>query len=348
MTDRSGGWFLVNFNTALFSTLLAVFVASPSIADDRLQIQGIVGGDNVVVMMDARTGPDEGDCTNDRIKRSTGDTSLGNVRSRGRCNSQIAILSANNAMLLEAPIRKRWTDATGEIHTVTLEPIIDVPVSVWIVNDADARAAVNDMARANLLFDRNKVGVQFVPTFKNKSGDPNAVRIINAGIHVTDDEEYQCKDLSGLRRSAFFTPKTLNVYYVKQIMTGKNCAIKKLDGLPRGDGNITYIGTLGNRATLAHEFGHAFGLRPGELGGHTNPDGDHLPGFGPDNIMTGEGSTDRKHFSLGQVFRMNTHVDRWGGTMLIKNGFRRGPGRECPPLAENKNCPALRTDWDRP
>ena len=42
------------------------------------------------------------------------------------------------------------------------------------------------------------------------------------------------------------------------------------DGDIKGDANITFIGGNANLATLAHEIGHAFGLRPGDQGGHTN------------------------------------------------------------------------------
>jgi hypothetical protein len=61
--------------------------------------------------------------------------------------------------------------------------------------------------------------------------------------------------------------------------------------------------------------------------------------------MQGAGSPLRNHFSLGQVFRMNTQRDVWGGTMLIENGLRPGPGRECPPSDGSAKCPALQTDW---
>jgi hypothetical protein len=334
-------------DSVVLRLVLTGLVASSAIAEDRLKIEGIADGDNVVVMMDARKGPGMGGCGNDQISRSTGDSVLGNLRSPERCNSEIAILSANNAMLLETSVTT-WTNEAEDVHTSRLKPIIDVPVIVWIANRADVDKAVDHMARANLLYERNKVGVRFKPTYKNVSGDRDAVRIINAGIGHSDDGEYECQDIRGLRESPFYIAKTLNVYYVKRTITGRNCAIKSPVGMARGDGNITYIGTLSNRATLAHEFGHAFGLRPADLGGHTNPGDEHLPGFGPDNIMTGGGLSARKHFSAGQVFRMNTHADRWGGTMLIDNGLRSGPGRKCPPLTENAKCPALSADWARP
>ena len=63
--------------------------------------------------------------------------------------------------------------------------------------------------------------------------------------------------------------------------------------------------SIANIATLAHEIGHAFGLRPANSGGHTNG----VAGFGDNNIMWGGGPPTRNVFSLGQAFRMNTHTE---------------------------------------
>ncbi len=342
----------------LHPLLLIVLIAwpptvVPQLLQDRLRVQGIIGGDNVVVMMDARTSTGAGDCRNDRVVRSTGNIRLGNLLSPAGCNSEIAIFSKNNAMLLETPV-DTWTNRPTDVHTATLEPIIKVPVSVWIAHATPGAKtkAEKDMARANLLYKRNKIGVKFVATFNDVSGDANAVTTIGDGVLAPTPTNISCTDaITALQASAFYTANRLNVYYVNLVFTGRNCAIKQtpqdcgnLAGYPEADGNITYIGTAANRASLAHEFGHAFGLRPGPCGGHT----DTVAGFGPENIMWGGGDGNRNLFTLGQVFRMNTHTDQWGGTMLIKNGLRLGPGRPCPPLTTNATCPALKTDWARP
>jgi hypothetical protein len=65
-------------------------------------------------------------------------------------------------------------------------------------------------------------------------------------------------------------------------------------------------------------------------------------GFTPENIMHGKGGSIRRYFSLGQTFRMNMQADRWGGTMLIENGLRPGPGRACPLDQKSTHvCPPL-------
>lgn len=308
---------------AFLSSLLLIGLTAcasagtPQPAEDRLGIEGIGSGD-VAVMIDAR-------------------------------NSEIAVFSSRHAMLLETPV-STWSDKPGDVHSVRLQPVIQVPVTVWIADSAAAARAVDEMNNANLLYMKNKVGLQFVPTYRDVSGNPHAVVAIGKGIGVLPTGSRECR-VEAVKENGFHTPKTLNVYYVSGNVaagpfTGRNCAITRTpDECPgtrfrKGDANVTYIGSQGNLATLAHELAHAFGLRPAPCGGHT----DGVAGFGPDNIMQGAGSPLRSHFSLGQVFRMNVHKDIWGGTMLIENGLRAGPGRECPTDKASDTCPALELD----
>ena len=295
---------------------------------DKLRVNNIgSGGENVVVMMDARN---SGGCTNDGVLRTTGLLNLGNLLAPAGCNSEIAIFARNNAMSWE-PSVATWTNVAGDLHTTNLAPVLNMPVSVWIANGAAAAQAVNDVANANLLYAQNKIGVQFTPTFNNISGNAAAVATIGTA---------SCGAVGPIQASAVYTPGVLNIYYVNGAFTGENCART----LPVGDGNISYVGTVANLATLTHEIGHAFGLRPAGSGGHTNL----VAGFGTNNIMWGGGLPTRDHFSLGQAFRMNTHTDMWGGTMLINDGLRPGPGRACVPNVTSNLCPALVLDWVRP
>jgi len=235
-----------------------------------------------------------------------------------------------------------------------MKPIIDVPLSVWIANAAAAEKAPLDVANATWIYRKNKVGVQFVPTYHLVSTEPRAVATIGKS----------CDSISWIRRSAWYTPNTLNIYYVENItpppalaalpgaqhLHGLNCD-RFGDGNIKGDANITFIRTRANLASLAHEIGHAFGLRPGPQGGHTN---NNVSGSGSNNVMwndryNGRFADTRDHFSLGQAFRMNTQFDEWGGTMLIANGLRPGPSRACPPLIPPSDiCPPLALDWSRP
>ena len=312
-------------------------------ADDELRIENIVGDDNAVVVMDSRASAGgTWWCSNDEVLRTKGELTVGQRDAPSGCNSEIAVFAKENAMALSFPA---WSDS-DDIHTMTMKPIIDVPVSVWITNASMEVRAPLDMANATWIYAQNKVGVQFIATYHLVSGDAKAVATIGKS----------CDSIGWIRRSAWYTPSTLNIYYVENIILppelarpgvldvpGLNCD-RFGDGRIKGDANITFISGSSNLPTLAHELGHAFGLRPGSQGGHSND----LRGFDPSNVMWGGGSPTRSHFSLGQAFRMNTQADEWGGTMLIANGLRAGPGRTCPPLTTSDICPPLALDWSRP
>jgi hypothetical protein len=225
-----------------------------------------------------------------------------------------------------------------------MKPIIEVPVSVWIANQDAWDLAPSEIDNATHIYRQNKVGVQFVATYQNVSSDARALATIGKS----------CDSIGWIRRSAWYTPNTLNIYYVKRITlppelggggaNGLTCD-RFGDGDIKGDANIIFIGPSPDSATVAHEIGHAFGLRPGNAGGHTGA----LEGMPRNNVMcTSNCVAPRDHFSLGQAFRMNTQSDEWGGTMLIANGLRPGPGRACPPLTTSNICPSLTLDWSRP
>jgi hypothetical protein len=318
---------------------------------DTLKIQNIVGGGNVIVMMDARK---NGACSNDVVRQSSGDTLLldnyVSNRSGGKCNAEIAIFAERNAMSLETDV-DTWTDQPGDVHTARLMPVIDVPVSIWIASADKAAAgkAREHIDLAEALFRANKVGVHFVPAINRLPDDK--IDAIARGVATRSNHDIYCTDqMSKVGASGFYTAKALNVYYVNVAITGRNCAIRDVPGdcdckcalgkPADGDANITYIGNKATATSLAHEIGHAFGLRPGNCAGHTND----VKGFGPDNIMWAGGGLKRKHFTLGQVFRMNTQQDKWGGSMLIGNGLRPEVKRKCPPNVTSDTCPALTTD----
>ena len=340
---------------AKLCALMALVAAAPlSIAQDKLRIQGIPGGESVVVMIRNAAG-----CGSEQILRSRGETTFGNLRPSPGCPIDLAIFSESNAMYFESPVNA-WTGASNEVHTVKLEPLIEVPVSVWVMDDATAVLARQDLAKAGDLFRRNRAGVRFagsVRKFSEVSADSSASRIVREGIRRdTASNDLVCEKLGAIRGREFNSPDRLNVYYVDDSFTGRNCAILATPSactgdaaaFPAGDGNISFIGTRATVVTLSHELGHAFGLRPSRCGAHTND----LPGFSKDNIMavpppnTPRDGDTRSSFSLGQVFRMNTQEDGWGGTMLIKNRSRQSPVRECPlNLPKSALCPALATPW---
>src|SRR5262249_47024232 len=144
-------------------------------------------------------------CRNDEVLRTTGELALGNVPAAAGCNSEIAVFAEGNAMALSFPA---WTDADRDIFTITMKPIIDVPVSIWIANEAAWERAPLDIANASWIYRKNKVGVQFVATYHPVFSDPKAVATIGKS----------CDSIGWIRRSAWYTPNTLNIYYVQNII----------------------------------------------------------------------------------------------------------------------------------
>jgi hypothetical protein len=330
----------------------------PASAQDTLKIEGIAPGDEVVVMLFGRTSAGCMNATSDPAKTTfstTGEVLLGNMLSKGRCRSQVAVFSKKHAMKWQ-PLN--WTDRRGDVRTIKLDPLIDAALNIWVTTDEQKAAAERHAQKAQDLFIENRVGVRLVWKVLKLSEVPgapsDAAKIVHDGL--SNDQFADCDGLGPIRKQPFYVAKTLNVYYVdRQQLAGRNCAIKVVpmdqdtcfksaqEDAVRADGNITFIGNKADPTTLAHELGHAYGLRPISCGAHASG-----PDF-PSNIMTPDDDStttaDRTKFTLGQVFRMNTHKDDWGGTMLIPNNIPKRVAQTCFPSQADRACPPLETPW---
>lgn len=353
------GPFVVNrFDWEFWIERCKIHTKPPTVQWDKLRITGLASGDDAVVMMDGRmsTGCQDGGLgtTSEQVFTSTGETTHPNILSPATgCNSELAIFSKNKAMKWE--INVPWSDSAGEIRTVALDPVIEPEVHIWVMNDAALATAQLHFDKARELYRDNRVGVLFKPNIR-KLPDATAMQIVRNSVHPVS---WDCLDLGPIKNTldpitnqpAFYTPKTLNIYYVDTAVGGKNCAIKTTPGgctydtsaHQPGDANITFLGTVASLTTLAHEIGHAYGLRPAACKGHL----DSIP----DNIMCSGGyCSNRSKLTLGQVFRMNTYADEgWGGTMLIHNNLSSRTGRLCKPNdLHTATCPALELRWPSP
>src|SRR5205823_5339393 len=134
---------------------------------------------------------------------TTGELALSNVPAAAGCNSEIAVFAEGNAMELSF---LAWKDSDGETNTIPLKPIITVPVSIWIAKQTDLAPA--EVANATLIYRKNKVGVQFAANIKDVSADATAVRTIGNS----------CASIGAIRSHQWYTPRTLNIYYVDQIV----------------------------------------------------------------------------------------------------------------------------------
>jgi hypothetical protein len=297
-----------------FSTHWIVGIC-PQLFEDTIKTSNNIGGDSAVILADYR----KAGCENDVLHRTTGSVGIGNAVTNGACNSEVSVFSDDNAMSFQPGVNT-WTGAIGDIHKVALKPVITVPVTVWVARAGAVAAATDDMANANLLYNQNNVGVQFDATINDVSGDPNAVATIGGTAG-------DCATAGALAGTAFHTADTLNIYYVNGAFTGVNCGANR---------NVNFLGTIANIASLPHEIGHAYSLRPSASGGHVN----NLPGFGNDNIMFAGGPATRSNFTVGQAFRLNVSDI----SMLNVNGDRTDPTRSCPPLTTDALCPDLALD----
>lgn len=328
----------------------------PTPAEDKLMVDGVAAGDEVSVMLYSRTSAGCKDGTSsaaDTTFSTTGEKWLENRLSAGSCRSEVGVFSKKHAMKWE-PLA--WTDLPGDTRTIKLDPLINAALNIWVATDAERELAEEHAQKAQDLFLANRVGVR-LDWKVEKLPNANAVQIVNSAVGA--DLFSDCLDLATIRNAvpSIYVANTLNVYYVNKTWTGRNCAIKivptscitspSAPHFVAADANITFIGTTANPTTLAHELGHAYGLRPATCSGHTNG----VAGFSSDNIMwpTNSSSTiPRTTLSLGQVFRMNTHGDGWGGTMLIRNNIPARVPQPCFPHLSGPACPQLKVPWPLP
>jgi len=357
LVEQFMGPFLVNRFSWTWVPLPCIKPPKPPVTEDVLKIEGIAAGEDVKVMLDARSTTDgcmDGGSTPERTFSSTGYTWLDNMRSPdASCRSEVAVFSQKYRMYWQS---LAWTNSLGDVRTVTPEPLIDAALNVWITDEAYRADAEDAAQKAHDLFLENRVGVNLVWNVQNVTAVPNAptnaVQIVSAG--VSDDLFADCLDLASIRAQPFYIANTLNVYYVNKPWTGRNCAIKKVPGLcitspsapdfVKADANITFIGLDANPTTLAHELGHAYGIRPAVCAGaHVAP-----PDFTAENIMFPSGSTSttpRSTLTLGQVFRMNTHSDGWGGSMMLQNNATGRMPQPCFPHLFSAACPRSKLPW---
>lgn len=312
--DQLSGQFIVNRFSSSFQ-LVPCRTVTPTITDN-IRLTSNTASDNAVILSDFRR---TSGCQNDVVHRAVTQRSVGSVVLNGACNSDVTVFSDDNAMSLQTNVTT-WTNSGGDLHTVNLAGMLTAPVTVWLATPGVLARAQGDVANANLLYNTNNVGVRFNATFNDVSGNNNAVNTIGGTAG-------DCNTAGGLAGTAFFTPGRLNIYYVNGAFTGVNCGANR---------NVSFIGTTANIASLPHEIGHAYALRPSNSGGHTNG----LAGFGNNNIMFGGGPATRDSFSVGQAFRINVSDI----SQLNLNGTRTGTTRTCAPLTTSTICPALALD----
>lgn len=284
---------------------------------DNIDVNNNTGGDSTVTLLDARNG--SGVCVDDQVLRGSDIINVGSALSNGGCNSEIAVFSDDNAMLMLTPVNS-WTDALGNLVPANLTPLLNAPVNIWIMRgpfaNTQARAGT-DMARANALYNTMNCGIGMTAApLTDSTGDPDTPGLLNA----------DCDSAADLRSRIGFVTGRLNVYYLND---------PGARGWWCGD-NTVIVGAGADNESLAHEYGHAFSL------GHSNEvdhNGDGASDFASNNLMW-TGGTGRNTITEGQCFRCNMNT----GSTLNGNGVRSGPTRSCGDAAVSATCPWLALD----
>lgn len=284
---------------------------------DRIDVNNNTTNDSTVTLLDARRPGNF--CSDDQILRGNDIIGVGSAITNGGCNSEIAVFSDDNAMLMLTPVNN-WTDPTGDLVPANLTGLLQAPVDIWIMRGTFANTqarATTDMARANQLYNTMNCGIGLTTGAVNDAtADPDT-----AGLLTSD-----CGNAANLRSRIGFTNGRLNVYYLNEAgARGWWCG-----------NNTIIVAASADNETLSHEFGHSFTLD------HTNDvdfNGDGVPDFGSNNVMWG-GATGRNSFTEGQCFRCNLNT----GSTLNANGVRAGPTRACADSAISATCPWLALD----
>jgi hypothetical protein len=317
----------------------------PADDNDRVAIQG--GASPSVLAVD---GQGRTKCLASELFEGTGIIDLNDrVGSAPGCSTEIVAFSSDRAVELKAA--PGWTHDPSNPVTLPVKPPVDVELRFYVPQGVPgaATAAQDEMDVATALYAKNRAGIAFKSlstlayspaqeaVIGDRCGGGNATSLAKAGATLYD-------------------PDVINVYYVSQIdgsnyLFGYNCYQQSIvvGGSNAIGENIIFL-SLASRAptTLAHELGHALGLR-GNVG-HTYG----VPGFTKLNLMmSGISLNDQAlqdDFSLGQGYRMSLDRLSWlnhtrpSGTPPIRAGDNRpcqltvaaATGDLCPPLALDK------------
>ncbi len=294
---------------------------------DEIQLQGFdAQHGNAIAQVDGER--PSGVCLDDSQHSDVSPIRIPNLVSPTQCRSEVAIYSPDNAFALIEDITT-WT-AASDVLSVPLASLVEVPVRFWVLDPSPAVKAdiETQLGLANEAYCKHRAGIRFsaLPPI-DLTSDPG--ELLKYKLSMRDF----C-DRAAL--SPYFERDLLNVYYIPEG--------KLDDGAPLGffstdHGNIIVIRYQeAPERTLAHEFGHALGLKhthvlKPDVFNEGNPGYDKTHGM-PDsnNLMFSAGEWD---LTLGQVFRAN--VDSC--SIINRYGWRTGPTRRCPHYLGDPTCP---------
>ena len=282
---------------------LAAALGALGVQQDQVVLQKAAAGDDPVVVLEG--------CQDPVGFAASGPVDLGEV-GPGKCSPALAVFARNHSLMESRPA---WTSGRDNVGIVMGPAPRRVEVDLYVASGAsDAETwLTNDLSRATTIYDEARTGITFlqhkvVP--RDQLTDADMARIGRG-----------CAQVDLLQGSALYDAARINVYLVSSILhdgdhtaRGYNC-YEPGEGNTNGAPNIVYISVLRHSTTtLAHELGHALGLR-GKCGHAGSAKLVKIPGLDSSNVMWTRlvSSSVRKqiHFALGQGYRMNAHANSW-------------------------------------
>lgn len=278
-------------------------------AQDWIRLKALAATRRAAILVDGRR---QNGCVDDEQWRAAPDVGVSNLLLPPACASEVAVFAIDNAALFAGNVNA-WTNMPTDTLGMTLQPAIQVPITVWVMQGpfATTSAQVNaDVARATTLLNTMQAGVTVAATINNQTNNANTNALLNAN----------CGNANALRTQIGFTNNRLNAYYLNNPgARGWFC----------GNNTLIVSATLSDNESLAHEIGHAFSL------GHTNA----IAGMSATNLMA-TGGLGRDNVTTGQGFRINFNDT----SALVTNGLRTAIPRFCRDTDVTQQCPALSLD----
>ena len=177
-------------------------------------------------------------------------------------------------------------------HSITLPPLRQAPMRIWAHAAADQRAMRDHVANLNLILNGlNPAGIVF-----------DLQEIARPPAEAWEMIGHDCRNEAAVRRSRWFDPQALNVYYHGDPGAAARCC---------HGGDMIFLGPGSPLGRLAHEAGHALGLRGGGDGSGVRYDDGHADSididnpFTDQNVMWRANAALRSHLTLGQIAWMH-------------------------------------------
>jgi hypothetical protein len=290
------------------------FTAPPT--DDQIQLMNNAGHSAAIVLDSKRVA-----CEPDEVIRTTNTVAVGNVLAPAGCDSRVAVFVQDRAMHF-AEAGAPWTDGLGDHLDISLAPMPQLPIAIWVPTGGTGDPKVH-VAAAGPIYNNMQSGIGF----------EDEIPIVEAAGLVSLNGG--CLNL-GPVTAVGKTPGRLNVYYVQEITDFPDAR-----GIYCGaTSDVILISVeFGLTATLSHEIGHALTLE--HIGSSADGAQAYTTTLGniESNLML-QGGTNQKLLTTGQCFRCNLNST----SAINRLGARPGLTPGCHVTDKTDECPAVAFD----